>query len=74
MILLLDDIATPNDVISSVPHGMLTEDTRVLLELGIGVQTDRTVHTVLLMQDIAEKHGNVAVITSLGLQIISAAS
>lgn len=57
MVFLLENLATPEDVYASVPQSILSEDVRILLELGIGVQTDRTVHMVLLMQDIAEKHG-----------------
>ena len=64
MIFLLEDLATSGDVYSSVPHTIMTEDMRVLLELGIGVQTDRTVHMVLLMQDIAEKHGKYGICPS----------
>ena len=48
-------------MVSMVPirHTIMTEDGRVLLELGVGIQTDRTVHMVLMMQDIAEKHGKI---------------
>ena len=58
IILLLDYMGIRDDVLAAIPHTVLTEDVRVLLELGLGVQTDHTVHMVLLMQDIAEKHGN----------------
>ena len=60
MIFLMESVANPEDVYASVPEESLTDDTRLLLELGLGVQTDRTVHMLLMMQDIAEKHGNIS--------------
>lgn len=59
MIFLMESVANPEDVYASVPEESLTDDTRLLLELGLGVQTDRTVHMLLMMQDIAEKHGSI---------------
>ena len=62
MAILLESIAKPEDVYASVQYTDMTEDIQMLLELGTGIQTDRTAHMVLMMQDIAEKHGKKSLI------------
>ena len=54
---LLELLSSPENVYATFKPTGMTEDIQMLLELGTGIQTDRTVHVILLMQDIAEKHG-----------------